>query len=68
MYKEGQEEEHMNGYAVKPNMPFVTSKPLGSTKPSKKNADMVKFIDSHKFSLRSENGKFVLGVSKKDGI
>ena len=62
------EEEHMNGYTIKPNMPFVTSKELKSTKASQKNVDMVKFMDAHKFSLHSENGKFVTGVSKKHGI
>ena len=62
------EGNHMNGYAVKPTMPFVTSKELKSTKPSQKNIDMVKFIESHTFSLRNENGKLVTGVSKKNGI
>lgn len=59
------EEAQMNGYAIKPNMPFVTSKALKETKPSRETVDLIRFIDTHDFSLKKIDEKFIVGASKK---
>ena len=47
--------EKRNAYAIKPVTPFITSKPLKRTPPTKENIDMVKFMDSHEFSFSGKD-------------
>jgi hypothetical protein len=41
----------MNGYALKPTMPFVTKTELKRTPATEENRKMVEFMDSHDFSV-----------------
>ncbi len=60
-------ENSMNAYAVKPNMPFVTSKALKRTPASEENRNMVEYMDSHEFSFRidKDTGKFISGAKRR---
>ena len=57
----------MNASAVKPNMPFVTTKALKRTPATKQNVDMVRSMDSHEISLRIDKntGKIECNVKEK---
>ena len=55
--------EKGNAYAIKPVTPFITSKPLKRTPPTKENIAMVKFVDSHEFSCSSKD--FVVRCKEK---
>lgn len=57
----------MNAYAVKPEVPFVTTKALGRTPATKANRDMVEYMDSHEFSFRIDKstGKLTSKVIEK---
>lgn len=57
----------MNAYAVKPDVPFVTTKVLGRTPATKANRDMVEYMDSHEFSFQIDKttGKLISKVTEK---
>lgn len=60
-------ENAMNAYSVKPTTPFVTRKTLARTPASKENREMIKYIESHEFSIHYDQntGQFVCGVKEK---
>lgn len=64
----GKGEDTMNAYAIKSDMPFVTSRRLKRTPPTRENIDMVKFMDSHEFSFHMDKstGKFASVIKKND--
>ena len=44
----------MDGYAIKSNSPFITSKPLKRTPPSKQYIEMVKTMNSYEFFSKKQ--------------
>lgn len=55
----------MDGYAIKSNSPFITSKPLKRTPPSKQYIEMVKTMNSYDFSLKKTSKGYVVIADKK---
>lgn len=59
----------MNAYAIKPNVPFVTSRKLERTPATKENRNMVNYMDSHNFSVQIDikTGEVRSRAIEKDG-
>lgn len=60
------EENNMNAYAIKPTMPFTTTKRLSKTPSSEINREIASFIDSHEFSFDVNNDTEDLKIDIKD--
>lgn len=64
--KDNKEENTMNAYAIRPIMPFATTKELHKTPYSQINREIAEFIDSHDFSFDVNKDTGDLNINIKD--
>lgn len=64
--KDDKEEHTMNAYAIRPVMPFVTTKQLHKTPYSQINREIAEFIDSHDFSFDVNKDTGDLDINIRD--
>lgn len=60
------EDDTMNAYAIKPTMPFATTKQLNKTPSSEVNREITTFIDSHDFSFDINKDTGDLSIKIRD--
>lgn len=64
--KAKKEDDTMNAYAIRPTMPFATTKKLLRTPSSEINREITRFIDTHEFSFDINNETGELNIDIKD--
>lgn len=64
--KDYKEDSAMNAYAIRPTMPFATTKQLHKTPSSEINREIAKFIDSHEFSFDVDKDTGDLSINIRD--
>lgn len=64
--KHKKEGDTMNAYAIRPTMPFATTKRLSKTSSSEITREIASFIDSHEFSFDVNKNTGDLSINIKD--